>query len=160
SFTGYSEGLPDAGSAVCTAGSYARKHVPWTDFASLPSSVNQPFTAFPTNFATLPTVAFVIPNLDHDMHDGTVGQADTWIRQHLDRYATWARTHHSLLVITWDEDDRSENNRIPTFVVGANVPAKQVSNRLTSYSLLRALEDRYTLPRLGASASAPALSLP
>lgn len=160
SFVGYSEGLPGGGSSVCNAGSYARKHAPWTDFTSLPASTNQPLTSFPRDFARLPTVGFVIPDLEHDMHDGTIGQADTWIRQHLDRYATWATAHHSLLVVTWDEDDGSAANRIPTFVLGANVPATQVRKHVTLYSVLRTIEERYRLPRLGASASAPTLGLP
>ena len=65
SFTGYSEGLPAVDSEVCTSGEYARKHSPWTDFTNLASTVNQPFSAFPTNYANLPTMSFVIPNL-HD----------------------------------------------------------------------------------------------
>lgn len=160
SFVGYSEDLPAAGSEACTAGPYARKHAPWTNFAALPASTNQPFTAFPATFTALPTVSFVVPNLDNDMHDGSVARADTWVRQHLSAYATWARTHRSLLVVTWDEDDRSEDNRIPTIVVGAAVPARQVPAQVTLYSLLRAIEDRYALPRLGAGASAPSLDLP
>lgn len=159
SFAGYSEDLPAPGSPVCNAKKYARKHAPWTNFADLPASVHQPFTAFPTDFTALPTVSFVVPNLDHDMHDGTVAQADAWTRQHLGAYATWATTHHSWLIITWDEDDFSERNRIPTFVIGAGATSKQVSTPVTLYSLLRAIEDRYGLPRLGASASAPALEL-
>lgn len=38
-FTGYSEGLPAAGSFVCATGEYARKHVPWTDFRTVPAMV-------------------------------------------------------------------------------------------------------------------------
>src|SRR5689334_19858090 len=41
-FTGWSEDLPAAGSTVCTAGGYARKHNPWVDFPALPAAVNQP----------------------------------------------------------------------------------------------------------------------
>ena len=36
SFAGYAEDLPGAGSPVCSAGEYARKHVPWTDFSNVP----------------------------------------------------------------------------------------------------------------------------
>src|SRR6267142_2557362 len=69
-FTGFSEDLPSAGSTVCTSGAYARNHNPWVDFSNVPSASNQPFTSFPTNFTTLPTISFVIPNLNDDMHDG------------------------------------------------------------------------------------------
>jgi len=67
-FTGFSEDLPSAGSTVWTSGAYARKHNPWVDFPNVPSASNQPFTSFPTNFTTLPTISFVIPNLNDDMH--------------------------------------------------------------------------------------------
>src|SRR5258708_7006333 len=71
-FTGFSEDLPSAGSTVCTSGAYARKHAPWINFTNVAASANQPFTSFPTDFSTLPTIAFVIPNLNDDMHDGTI----------------------------------------------------------------------------------------
>lgn len=79
SFTGYADGLAAAGSTVCSAGEYDRNHVPWTNFSEDSSSDSQPFTSFPTNFADLPTVAFVVPDLLNDMHDGTVAQGDAWI---------------------------------------------------------------------------------
>ena len=34
--SGYAEGLPAAGSTVCTAGRYARKHSPWVNFRTCP----------------------------------------------------------------------------------------------------------------------------
>jgi acid phosphatase len=154
SFAGYSEDLPSVGSEVCTAGSYARKHVPWTNFTDLPATVNQPWTSFPTSYSRLPTVAFVIPNLDDDMHNGTIAQGDAWVRDHFSGYATWARTHNSLLIITWDEDDNTPSNHIPTIITGANVPAKQVGLTTNTYSLLRLIEERYGLALLGHAASA------
>jgi hypothetical protein len=56
SFAGYSEDLPGEGSLVCTAGKYARKHAPWTNFTNLPVTTNEPWTAFPTKLSKLPTV--------------------------------------------------------------------------------------------------------
>ncbi len=76
-FTGYSEDLPAAGSLVCTSGAYARKHSPWINFTNLPTSTNQPLTAYPTDYSQLPTLSFVIPNLNNDMHDGTIAQGDS-----------------------------------------------------------------------------------
>jgi acid phosphatase len=81
-FAGFSEGLPAAGSPVCAAGKYARKHVPWANFTNVPPETSLPFAAFNarTDYSSLPTVSFVIPNLDNDMHDGTIAQADTWLQ--------------------------------------------------------------------------------
>jgi phosphatidylinositol-3-phosphatase len=157
-FAGYSEGLPAAGSTVCSAGQYARKHSPWVDFSTVPASANLPFSAFPADHATLPTVSLVIPDLADDMHDGTVAQGDTWLRAHLDGYAQWARTHHSLLVVTWDEDDYSQANQVPTIIAGAGVRPGRYAERVDHYSVLRTLETAYGLPPIGNAASAAAIT--
>jgi phosphatidylinositol-3-phosphatase len=155
SFTGYAEDLPSPGYTGCSAaGSYARKHSPWVNFTNVPASANQPLTSFPSRYAALPTVSFVIPNLDNDMHDGTLAQADSWLHTHLGGYAAWAAAHNSLLVVTADEDDRSSDNRIATLLVGQPVAPGRYSERIDHYSVLRTIEDAYGLPRLGASAQA------
>ena len=153
-FAGYSEDLPSAGYAGCSATLYARKHNPWADFGNLPASVNQPMSAFPLDFTALPTVSFVIPNLAHDLHDGTLAQADLWLRDHLGAYAAWAPEHNSVLVITNDEDDHSSNNRISTVIVGVHVVPGRYPQHIDHYALLRTLEDAYDLAPLGASARA------
>ena len=63
--------MPGVGFTGCSShdGLYARKHNPWVNFSDVPASANQPFTSFPTNFTSLPTVSFVVPNLQNDMHD-------------------------------------------------------------------------------------------
>jgi acid phosphatase len=154
SFVGYSEDLPSVGYPGCSAGKYARKHNPWADFSDLPARVNQPMTAFPTDLAKLPTVSFVIPNLDHDLHDGTLNQADRWLQANLGGYAAWAPAHNSLLVITNDEDDFTAVNRIATIMVGAHVRPGDYAGRIDHYSVLRTIEAAYGLAPLGASAQA------
>ena len=146
SFTGYAEGLPAAGSAVCGASEYARKHAPWTDFSNVPGSVSQTFTRFPgRGFASLPTVSFVVPNLCHDMHGCGVPVGDTWLRAQMAGYARWATTHDSLLILTWDEDDGHYRNRIPTIFIGQMVRPGRYAERITHYSVLRTIEDAYRL---------------
>jgi Phosphoesterase family/FG-GAP-like repeat len=115
-------------------GSPAR-HNPWESFPE-GFSVERGFAAFPTDFSLLPDVAFVIPNLDHDMHDGTVAQADQWLADHLGAYARWAPTHNSLLVVVWDEDDGSAGNRVPAILVGADVVPGSYGGAYTHYDLL------------------------
>ena len=155
-FKGYSEGLPSAGSTTCTSGEYARKHAPWVNFSDVPSSDSLPFSSFPASgkYSSLPTVSFVIPNLEDDMHDGTVTAGDTWLKNNIDAYAQWAKSNNSLLIVTWDEDDYSENNQIPTIVVGAGVKTGKSAQNITHYSVLATLEQMYGLPRLGSSSSA------
>ena len=149
-FIGYSEDLPRAGATDCDAGRYRRKHNPWVDFASLPTDVNQPYTALPTDYADLPTVSFVVPNLCDDMHSCDVATGDRWARKNLDPYVTWARTHDSLLVVTFDESEGgSAENHIATFLVGPMVRRGDRSQEIDHYSVLRTLEDMYGLAPLG-----------
>jgi hypothetical protein len=154
SFVGYSEGLPATGYTGCSSGGYARKHNPWVDFTDLPASVNQPLSAMPGNYADLPTVSFVVPNLCNDMHDCSVATGDAWARAHLAPYASWARTHDSVLIVTFDEHDGTAANHIPTFVVGAGVRQTTSDQRIDHYSLLRTLEEMYGLPPLGGATTA------
>src|SRR5215472_3252524 len=158
SFTGFSEDLPAAGSTVCTSGAYAEKHAPWVNFTNVPTTANQPFTSFPTDFTTLPTISFVIPNLNDDMHDGTIAQGDTWLQQHLNAYIQFAQTHNSLLVVTWDEDDNSSNNQIATIFVGPMVKQGQFTETINHFNVLRTLEDLYGLTHGGSAATATAIS--
>jgi hypothetical protein len=158
SFVGYSEGLPEVGYTGCEHGDYARKHNPWVDFANLPASVNQPLSAMPTDYADLPTVAFVVPDLCNDMHDCGVAAGDAWARDVLDPYVSWAREHDSLLLVTFDEDEGSAGNHIPTFVVGAGVPASTSDRRIDHYDMLRTLEEMYGLAPLGKAAGAQAVT--
>ena len=152
-FVGYSEGLPAEGSLVCTAGEYARKHSPWTNFTNLPVTTNEPYTAFPKKLKKLPTVSWVIPNLDDDMHDGTIAAGDTWLKNNLTATATWAMTHNSLLIVTWDEDDGSQDNQIPTFFIGPMVKQGQYSEHITHDNVLATIEAMYGLAPLGNAAN-------
>ena len=154
SFAGYAEDLPGPGSRVCSAGEYARKHAPWTDFSNVPGSSSLPFTSFPADFARLPTVSFVIPNLCHDMHDCSIAAGDAWLRAQIGGYAGWAMRHHSLLIVTWDEDDGSQGNHIVTIFVGQQVRPGRYAEPLTHYSVLATVEAAYALPRDGQAAAA------
>jgi hypothetical protein len=155
-FKGYSEGLPKTGSAACTSGAYARKHSPWINFTNVPAADSLPFTSFPSSsdYASLPTLSFVIPNLNHDMHNGTIKQADTWLKTNMSAYATWAKANNSLLIVTWDEDDYTENNQIPTIIVGQSVTTGHYDETINHYSLLATLEQMYGLKAVGSSATA------
>jgi hypothetical protein len=157
-FVGYSEDLPAPGSHACGGGGYAAKHNPWVDFANVPAPANQPLSAFPSAYDSLPTVSFVVPNLCHDMHDCSIGTGDTWAREHLDGYRRWAGSHRGLLIVTFDEDDNSSANQILTVVAGDRVRPGEDPQRVDHYGVLRAIEDCYGLGALGAAASAPRIT--
>ncbi|OBK53400.1 alkaline phosphatase family protein [Mycobacterium sp. 1081908.1] len=154
-FVGYAEGLPAPGSTVCSAGKYARKHVPWANFTNVPPANSLPFSAFPMgNYANLPTVSFVIPNNDDNMHDGSIAQGDAWLSRELSGYANWAVANNSLLILTWDEDDGGPRNQIPTVIYGGHVRAGNYNEQINHYSVLSTLEQMYGLPKIGYAAGA------
>jgi hypothetical protein len=141
-FGSYNETLPSQGSTACTSGKYAQKHNPWFGFGNVPTSTAKTFAQFPTDYSTLPKMSFVIPNLCSDMHDCSVATGDTWVKNNLGAYATWAKTHNSLLVITFDEDNSLSGNRIPTVLYGQPVtPGSSSATTYNHYNLLRTLED-------------------
>lgn len=156
SFSGYSESMPSVGYKKCGAGggSYGRKHNPWVNFTNVPDKSNQPWTSFPADYSKLPTVSIVVPNMNNDMHDGSIQFGDAWLKKSLAAYLKWAKTHNSLLIVTWDEDDGRHRNRIPTLFVGPMVRAGHTSQKINHYNVLRTLEEMYSLPRLGKSAQA------
>src|SRR5436190_8313860 len=80
SFGGYAQSLPSVGYTGEFSGDYVRRHnasvnwqndgpTPPVNANHLPSAVNIPFSMFPTNFASLPAVSFVVPDNINNMHD-------------------------------------------------------------------------------------------
>jgi len=159
SFATFSESLPAIGDLSCASGAYQRKHNPAANWQGtrLPTGANQRFADFPQDFAKLPTVSFVIPDMDNDMHDGSFEAADEWLKTHIEPYVDWAFKHNSLLILTWDEDDFRGDNHIVTILVGPMVQAGTSPQRIDHYSVLRTLLDFYGLPALGASSDAEAI---
>ena len=162
-FAGFSEDMPYTGYSGPAYRGYVRRHNPWVNFRDVSADNNRPLTRFPSpvHYDRLPTVSFVIPNVYHDMHDrdGTVPDGDAWLREHLDPYVQWAKTHNSLLVVTWDEDDHTEGNRVPTIIAGQGVNPGAYPQPLNHYSLLRTVEDMYGLAPLGNAALAKPIDM-
>jgi acid phosphatase len=191
SFATYSQTLPSVGFDGDSNGAYQRKHNPVANWMNdvnptanqLPTTVNQPFTTFqqiansPGGFANLPTVSFVVPDQTYDMHDGTIQQADDWLKANvIDTYLPWATTHNSLLIVTWDEDgDNTASNQIATIFAGAKInPGNYTETNLNAnnphvgsptdpgiqtptgtamnhYNMLSTIEDIYGLAHIGGS---------
>ncbi len=169
SFTTYSEDLPSVGYNGATSGKYARKHNPaanWmgTGTNQIATTTNQPFTAFPdsADYSYLPTVCYVIPNLYNDMHDGSdparITRGDKWMYDSLNSYINWSKTHNSLFIMTFDEDDNSTSNHITTIFTGANVKAGQYAYAINHYSILRTIEEMYRLSYAANAATATTIN--
>ncbi len=167
-FKGYAQTMPTAGFLGCVSliskltaeNLYARKHTPWVNWIGtgancLPATASVPMTAFPKDFNKLPTVSFVVPNMDYDMHNiglpgdtAAIKRGDKWLKTHLSAYARWAKKHNSLLIVTFDEDDYDpqNGNRIPTIFYGAKVNHSEYSGAINHYNVLHTLEVMYSLP--------------
>lgn len=165
-FVGYAEDLPSVGyngdsttSEVNHEVLYVRKHNPWVNWQGakangIPDSLNQPFTSFPSDFNRLPTISIVIPNMNHDMHNKGRTIADNWLKENLSAYVEWLKDNNSLLIITFDEDDSSPNNknRIPTIFYGPMVKSgayAEPPSGINHHNILRTLEEMYNLPHAG-----------
>jgi phosphatidylinositol-3-phosphatase len=198
-FATYSESLPAVGSdAETSPDNYARKHNPAVNWQNdvaptinqLPSTANQPFTTFssiaagPGGFDALPTVSFVVPNQDNDMHDGSIAQGDAWVFANLAAYFAYASdpANNSLLILTFDEDgDNTASNQITTIFAGALVVSGDyyetdinlanpdvlrtepglptlTGTAMNHWNVLATLEDMYGLERIGSSAGRPAIT--
>jgi len=118
----------------------------------LPPVLNLRLADLPKDFAQLPTVSFVIPDQNNDMHDGDFERADRWLKARIEPYVEWAYRHNSLLILTWDEDDYREGNHIVTILVGPMVKTGTSAQRIDHYNVLRTLLDLYGLPRLARAA--------
>ncbi len=157
SFITYSEDLPYPGFDGDVSGRYVRRHNPVTNWMGtgnnqVDSMVNQPLTAFPTDFNLLPTISFVVPNLDNDMHDGSIAQGDAWLKTHFEAYINWAKENNSLCIITFDEGNPSSDvNQILTLFIGENVIGGKYNTPINHFSVLSTLQEMYDLPHSGFS---------
>jgi phosphatidylinositol-3-phosphatase len=151
-YCSYSEDLPYVGFDSAQYGLYVRRHNPtpnWTGTGlnQIPDSTNKPFTDFPVDYSLLPDVSFVIPNLCSDGHDvcmplsNRTKQFDEWVQDNLSSYANWCKTHNSLLIVTYDEDDFTNANKIATVFYGAHVKSGSFSKMINHFNVLRTIED-------------------
>ncbi len=163
---------------------YTRSHNPMAMFTAVGTGktnadVNKTFDSFKAlalavnTYANLPTVSFVIPNnldntngsnesapysTDTTAYSGLRQGADNWLRQNLDGYVQWAKTHNSLLLIVGNEGDRQRNFAAGTQTIIAGDPRLIVAGtdtgRFNHFNTLRTIEDMYGVSPLGNSATA------
>lgn len=156
SLKGYFQGLAGGDS------NYVCRHNALAQFSDAPSKADQAdFSAWPSDYSTLPAVSFVVPDIANDAGDnGSIGTGDAWLKAHLDGYAQWAKTHNSVLMVVGDEADSDSNltTPVPLVAVGQGVPTGATqAGHVTHDSLLRTIEDWYGLKPLADSAAASAL---
>ena len=165
-FKGYAQTMPSVGylpsyfkkSELTNASLYARKHVPWVNWLgdkenNISPSLSLPMEQFPKDFTKLPTVAFVIPDMDYDMHNigepgdaASIQRGDKWLKDNIGAYAEWAKKNNSLLIVTFDEDDFKPVNHIPTIFAGAGINPGKYNEKINHYNILHTIMSIYNLP--------------
>ncbi len=158
-FSGYCEGLPSVGYLGTTSGNYDRKHNPISDWQgtlanNYPASCNKPYSAFPTDYDSLPTFSFVVPDEVDNMHSSTIQNGDTWLKNNFTNYIAWAKKNNSLFIFTFDEDDGTANEHIALLFIGQMVKGGSYSENISFLNVLRTIEDIYKLPTCAGSATA------
>jgi len=164
-FKGYAEDLPYEGAIVSAWGYYLYEHTPWPNWQGLDSlqhqldpSANVPFTYFPPDYDSLPTLSFVIPNAIHDMHNGSdpqrITDCDNWIQDTLSGYINWCKANNSLFILTFDEGNSATQNLVPLIIYGPSVVQGLYTDYHDHYGLLRTLEDMFSLGYIGNDSTA------
>ena len=144
-------------------GRYAAKHDPFPYFENIRTNAALcdnygPYTQLATDLGnnTVPSFAFVTPNLCNDGHDScggsTIGNSDRWLSKSLPAIfnsSSW-KTSNSLLVLTWDEGSGADNKH----VLWVGIRSQSSHGHVTSstawnhYSTLRTIEDSWNLAPL------------
>lgn len=163
----YAEGMPGNCALEDGGDRYAVRHNPWTYFADERSQCRQDDVAMDT-FASdvssgeLPNTGMVIPNTCNDAHDSDcdLGDADAWMRKYLGRVLAGPdfASGRLAVVVTADEDDGSQDNKVLTTVLHLSQHGHVVDTPLSPYSLTRLYEQIVGAPFLGHAATAPDLA--
>src|SRR5581483_3744223 len=145
----YADSLPSVGYTGCGSGEYAKKHNPLAFFSDVANSSEKynlvPFTQLAKDIAndSLPNFGFIVPNLLHDAHDGTLQQADGWLKANIaPLIASPTFQKDGLLIIVFDEaadsDTAHGGGHIAAIAIGPKV--KHVYKTGTLYQHQNALK--------------------
>ena len=167
----YMEDLPRPCFLGSKSGQYAIKHDPWLYFDDVRTSPSRcgrvvPLSQLSRDIAanSVPDLAWITPNLCHDMHDCSVQAGDTWLASFLPPLlAAPAWQEGGLILIVWDEGSSdagccgdAHGGHVPLLVIARDArPGFQSRAALNHYSVLRTIDDAWSLGHLG-DAAAPA----
>ena len=152
----YAEDLPTAGSSTCNNDDlYVRRHCPWTNFGNLNHANERPFSDLAADIAnhTLPNLVFVIPNNESNSHDTDPSYGDAWLADHLPPMLD-AVGPNGIVVVTWDEDDGDDANRVLTIIHGTRVAPGYVYRYYLHRNLVRTICDGLGIAAPGLASTA------
>lgn len=117
SWKSYEQSMPKA----CTktnASPYAVKHNPAAYYRTLSSCATND-VPLPSTPSVSAKFTFITPDLLHDMHDGTVQQADAWLKSYLPKILNTSEYKAGTVAvfIWWDENGGGSNNGMLPFIV-------------------------------------------
>jgi phosphatidylinositol-3-phosphatase len=144
---------------------YAVRHNPWVYFSDERLACNRydvPLHDLRSDVdaGRLPNAGLVVPDLCNDGHDCSLATVDAWLGEQL-RLVTsgrdW-RTGRLAVVVTADEDDGSQDDRVLTTLMHPSLPARSVPAPLTHYSLSRLYSEVLGVPPLREAAYAPSMA--
>lgn len=170
SATSYQESM-NSNCQTSGSGGYAPRHNPWAYWTGATERANCKANDVPSGTTSggnllsdvragaLPTTGEFTPNLCNDAHDCSLSTFDNWL-------AGWIpvlqagpdyQAGRLTIVITFDEDDGSQSNRVPFIVIDPRLHGKTVSGAYNHYSLTKWLDDNAGVAELNNAASAPDL---
>lgn len=144
---------------------YAVRHNPWAYFGDERQACNRydvPLHDLRPDVAAgrLPNAGLVVPDLCNDGHDCSLATVDAWLGEQLGLVTSgpdW-RAGRLAVVVTADEDDGSQDNRVLTALMHPSLPARTVLAPLTHYSLGRLYSEVLGVPPLREAAYAPSMA--
>ncbi len=159
----YMESMPSP-CFIGSANSYAQKHNPFIYFDNIRNNQNRcnnivPYSQLASDFKfkdSTPNFVWISPNLCSDMHDCSVQKGDTWLSEQIPILLNSQafKEQNLLLIVTWDEREGTEENKVPTILIGKNVKKKFISQAsYTHHSLLHTIENLWNISPLTANVS-------
>lgn len=129
----YAESLPYTGYIGGDRYPYVKHHNPFAYFSDVRDSSNErmnlvPFSRFDEDLANhaLPNYTFIVPNMYHDAHDGSLATADYWLKTKIGPLLSSSTFQKSgILVIVFDESSGSDTTHggghVAAVVIGPKV---------------------------------------
>jgi phosphatidylinositol-3-phosphatase len=146
----YEESMPVA-CDTSNSGAYDVNHNPWAYFPTEAGACRAGDVPAGTPAAgalvssvragTLPTVGLLTPNLNHDGHNGTLAQADTWLHGWLPVLMSgpdW-RQGRLAIVVVFDEGDTT--NQVPFVLIAPGVSGAVIRQPADHYALTRMIDE-------------------
>lgn len=177
----YIESIPSTGYLGPNAGTYLKRHNPFSYLSDVTGSPTQaanmvPFSQLATDLAagSLANFVYILPNSQDDAHDcpggGTsctddqkLAAADAWLKANVDPVINSPQFGNSVLIITFDEsvdtDITNGGGQVMTVLVGPHVKTGfRSSTTYQHQSLLRTMLQLLNINDMpGASAVAPSM---